>query len=103
MGVTIGSAVSVFSAWVGSAGVEVADVFEFGISGARSFDLYGRLVVVLVAGPEGVALSIDIASGVVWDDSSEAGVVARALSVVFWGVIDEAFFADALEVPASDL
>ena len=102
VGVTIGGAIGVVSAWIGSARVKVADVFEFGVSGTGSFDFYGRLVVAVVAGPESVAVSINIACGVVWDDSGEAGIVARALSVVFWCVIDEAFLTDTLEVPASD-
>ena len=100
MVVTISGAVSVLSARIGSAGIEEADFFgSFG----GTFNIDGRLVVTFVAGPEGVALGIDVAGGVIGRLSSEAGVVARVLSVVILVVVDEAIFASAGEVPASDL
>jgi len=98
--VTISGAVSVISARVGSAGVEEAD-FLGSLGGA--FNIDGGLVVTFVAGPEGVALGVDVAGSVLGGLGGEAGVVARVLSVVIGVVVDEASLASAGEVPASDL
>lgn len=100
MAVTISGAVSVISARVGSAGVEEAD-FLGSLGGA--FNIDGRLVVTFVAGPESVALGVDVAGSVVGGLGGEAGVVARVLSVVIDVVVDETSLASAGEVPASDL
>lgn len=100
MVVTISGAVGVLSARIGTAGIEEADFF--GCFGG-TFNIDGSLVVTFVAGPEGVALGIDVAGGVIGGLSSEAGVVARVLSVVLRIVVNEAILASAGEVPASDL
>jgi hypothetical protein len=97
--VTISGAVSVISARVGSAGVEEAD-FLGSLGGA--FNIDGGLVVTFVAGPECVALGVDVAGSVLGGLGGEAGVVARVLSVVIGVVVDEASLASAGEVPASD-
>lgn len=102
-GTSIVGAVGVGAAWVGGTGIEVASVSE--TSGVTALvELFNRLeVVVLVTGARSGTVGGDAARRVILAHGVHAGIVdaGALLSVAFWGEIDVACGARALEVPAS--